>query len=373
MSACRGSMRRALVAVSTTLFFLQAPTEAQVALAKSFEDFYREGNGSALVVCEAIRNYGVVGGSDLLFSCGVLRTPISGVLWRVEPEHSCKTTELYRVTEFEPARENTDVQLLLSSSKPVRGVVHAVVVAASGAALLESAMDFVIAARNDTPPLCHCKRNGTMCSTNDSCVCTGERMHYDRVHGVCFSSVPMGKECLYHHQCQSSDTTLECLKGRCDCGYGTTSDPAGGGCLQVARYGERCSNRTACIVGRCGRDGRCTCDEGQLRKRGTCVDPPPPPSQPEHRSLLGADHSFLQLPFVVVCVVLLAAACVARTTSGAAAWLLWRRHHRRSSCEHRSAAREAAREQQQTLTLFPSRLGDRLGLQRRRTSVAAAL
>lgn len=373
MSACRGSMRRALVAVSTTLFFLLAPTEAQVASAESFGDFYTEKNGSALVVCEAIRNHGVVGGSDLLFSCGVLRTPISGVFWRVEPEHCCKTTELYRVTEFAPSRENTDVQLRLSASKPVNGVVRAVVMAASGAQLLDRKMDFVIEPRNETTPVCHCKGNGTECNKTGGCVCTGKSIHYDQVHGVCFSSVPLGGKCLYHHQCQSNDTTLECLKGRCDCGYGTMAAPAGGGCLHVARYGERCSNRIACFVGRCGRNGRCTCEEGQHLERGRCVTPPPPPSQPEPRTLRNAHSTLLELPFVVVCVVLLAAACVAKTTSGAAAWLLWRRHHRRSSSEQRSSAREAAREQQQTLALFPTRLGDRLGLQRRRTSVAAAL
>lgn len=365
-------MRRALVVVSTTLFFLPASAKDPVPFAESFAVFYAEENASALVTCEAIRSHGVVGGGELSFSCGVLGAGLSGVFWQVKPEHCCSRTERYRVTEHEQDRQNADVQLLLRPTEPVRGTVLAVVVDASGQQeLLESLMDFVVAPPNKTHE-CHCTRRNMTCGADGSCRCAKTSLHYDPVHGVCFSAVPLGGTCRYHHQCQHSDTNLECIKGRCDCGYGAV--PGNGSCLQAARYGERCSSRSFCVVGYCGRGGRCVCRDGQRLVRGKCVGPDPAPSQPRRRSILDANRHLLKLPFVAVCVVLLVAACVARTTTRAAGWFLWRRREPDTSSERRNAVREPAYvQQQQTATLYPSRSGHILGPHRRKASVQAAL
>ncbi|KAH6936559.1 hypothetical protein HPB50_019120 [Hyalomma asiaticum] len=200
-----------MVVMCVTLLRVSAKSELDC------DAFYGRRNGSTVVVCEGIRDRGQVG-SRLLFTCGLSEGLLSAVYWHVEPKGCCSLAKVYRVTQTEPKRENADVQLTLKANKPVKGSVGALVVAASGEILLNASMEFTVTSAPEDAS-CRCKRRYMWCNKTGHCHCPVDRPHYDPVHGVCGSSVPLDGACRYHHQCQWNHSTLECLRGRCDCGY----------------------------------------------------------------------------------------------------------------------------------------------------------
>lgn len=310
----------AMVVASMTLFRVPVKSE------KDCDAFYSRTNGTTVVACEAIRGHGPVG-SNLLFTCGLSDGLLSAVYWHVVPPKCCSVSEVYRVTQTDQKRENADVQLTLKADQPVTGKVTALVVAAGGKILLNASMQFAV---SDTPEDsgCRCKRRYMWCNASGHCHCPVDRPNYDPVHGVCGSSIPLDGACRYHHQCQWNHSTLECLQGRCDCGYRAVRSTAGDPrvpCVPTARYGEPCAGRDACVGAgtTCGRAGRCICEPGQRRVRGGCLAPSTPkPTVPPR--LLGDAANWPRLSFIAACTVLLALALLSRLIIKGVQWLLRR-------------------------------------------------
>ncbi|KAH7954734.1 hypothetical protein HPB49_021370 [Dermacentor silvarum] len=319
----------AMAVATMTLLRVSAKSE------RDCDAFYGPQDGNTTVVCEAIRDRGPVG-SNLLFTCALNGGLLSAVYWSVVPANCCSLSELYRVTQTEPKRENADVQLTLTADKPVTGRVVALVVAVGGEIVVNASMDFA-ASNAPEDAGCRCKRHYMWCDASGTCRCPVDRPHHDPVHEVCGKSVPLDGACRYHHQCQWNHSTLECLQGRCGCGYravrSTKGDPRVP-CVPTARYGERCADRDACVGAgtTCGRAGRCTCVSGYKRVREGCMAPPTrPPTKPPR--LLGGDRKWPQYSFYAVCAGLLALACLARVTTRAVKWLLGRATNRDQSTE----------------------------------------